>query len=309
MQRRTLLAIYLLATLVFSWSATSAYASSVQYSIQDEKASVNLVLHFFQNMTSMPSINTPLSGLSAEDLASALNEGLTAKDPSASISSVSGEIVSDKGWINSTIHFEVSGISVSRGDLLIVNCSWISFNVSRDLRLGNLSYNRIGAAYVRPTLETYVKYIGAPLNATVPEVMLLSGGQELGAVPALNMAGNATLLDFASLSEPIEKWQRTYNMTEDSTAWVNEADPAVDLKVVVTPQDGTPSMYQASYRYNATISISGPAQAEGNTIGTEAQGGNKLLLMLGVIVGSFVVAVAASWRYRSRRRQLPRKRK
>jgi len=277
--------------------------------VKDGNVAVSLALHFFQNMTSMPTLSAPLSGSSAEDLTRALGEGLAEKDLGASISTVSGEIVSDKGWVNSTIHFEVSGVSVSKEDLLIVNCSWISFDVSRDLRLGNLSYNRIGAEYVRPTVEAYAKYIGAPLNATVPEVTLVIGEQEAAVVTTLNTAGNATLLDFGSLNEPIEKWQRTYNMTEDLTTWVTEPDPPVDLKIIVAPQDGKATLYSAFYRYNATISVDGPAQAEGNTLRTEIQGGSKLLLMLGVVIASFAVAVVASVRYRSRRRQLPRKRK
>jgi len=309
MQRQTFLAIFLVTTLVLSWSAASAHASSIQLSARGGKVSVNLDLHFFQNMTSMPTVNTPLSGSSAEDLNRALSEGLAERNPGASIQSISGEIVSGKDWVNSTIHFEVSGISEPKGDLLVVNCTWVSFSVSRDLRLGNLSYNRIGAAYIKPTVEAYASYIGAPLNATVPEVILVIGEQEAGVVTTLNMAGNATLLDFGSLNEPIERWQRTYNMTEDLTTWVTEPDPPVDLKIIVTPQDGKPTLYSAFYGYNATISVDGPAQAEGNTIRTETQGGSELLLMLGVVIASFAVAVVASLRYRSRRRQLPRRRK
>jgi hypothetical protein len=309
MERQAVLALLLLVILAFSWSSASANASSLNYSIHGEKVTVSLSLNFFQNATTMPSLNGSFTGTSAEDLASALAEGIGKKVNGATASSVSGGLLSDKNWINATIQFEVAGVSHRKGDLLVLNCSWIPFAVSRDLRLENLGYNLIGATYIRPTFEKYLDYERPPLNETIDRVTYLSGQEQVPPELAANTAGNATLLDFSNLATPIETWQRTSNLTKGSTTWVYNPAPAVDLMMMVTPREGTPFSASAFYSHNATVSIDGPAQAEHYTIVADVSGAFEPLLMLAVILVTFVVAVLASWTYRSRRRQITRRRK
>jgi len=309
MQRQAVLALHLVIILAFSWSSTSVHASSLNYSIHDEKVTVSLSLNFFQNATTMPSLNKSFTGTSAEDLAFALTESIGKKLDGATASSVSGGLVSDKNWINATIQFEAAGISYHKGDLLVLNCSWIPFTVSRDLRLENVSYNLIGATYIRPTFEKYMDYERPPLNETIERVTYLSGQEQVPPELAANTAGNATLLDFSNLAPPIETWQRTSNLTRGLTTWVYNPDPAVDLTMTVTQREGAPFSGRAFYKHNATVSIDGPAQAEHDTIVVDVSGGFEPLLMLAVIVATFVVAVLASWTYRSRRRQIARRRK
>jgi hypothetical protein len=309
MERQAVLALLLLVILAFSWSSASVHASSLNYSIHGEKVTVSLSLNFFQNATTMPSLNGSFTGTSAEDLASALAEGIGKKVNGATASSVSGRLLSDKNWINATIQFEAAGISHRKGGLLVFNCSWIPFNVSRDLRLENLSYNLIGATYIRPAFQKYLDYERPPLNETIERVTYLSGQEQVPPELAANTAGNATLLDFSNLAPPIETWQRTSNLTKGSTTWVYNPAPAVDLTMTVTPREETPFSASAFYRYNATVSIDGPAQAKHNAIVADVSGGFEPLLMLAVILVTFVVAVLASWTYRSRRRQFARRRK
>jgi hypothetical protein len=309
MQRQAVLALQLLVILAFSWSSASVHASSLNYSIHDEKVTVSLSLHFFQNATTIPSLNGSFTGTSAEDLAFALAESIGKKVKDATASSVSGGLVSDKNWINATIQFEAAGVSQRKGDLLVFNCSWIPFNVSRDLRLQDLRYNLIGATYIRPAFEKYLDYERPPLNETIERVTYLSGQDPVPPSLAANTAGNATLLDFSNLAPPIETWQRMSNLTKGSTIWVYDPAPAVDLTMTVTPREGTPFSARAFYGHNATVLVDGPAHAEHNTIVADVSGGFEPLLMLAVILVTFVVAVLASWTYRSRRRQIARRRK
>lgn len=295
--------------LLLPWSVAGAHASSIDYAIHDDKVSVVLSLQFFQNATSMPNLNVTFTGQPAQNLTIALEESLRKKISNISVSSLSGGLASAKGWINSTVRFEVAGASGRKGDSLIVNCSWIPFNVSRDLRLGNLSYNLIGATHVKPAFQKYVDYDKPPLNETISNVAYLSGKDEVSARLAVDKAGNATLLDFRNLAASVQGWYRTYDLTKDATKWINNPGPAVDLTMTVTPRNGTSFVVHAFYSYNATVSLDGLAQAEGDTVRIDAYGGFKALLMLAVIVVSFAVAVMASWSYRSRRRQMPRRRK
>jgi len=309
MHRPTLLALSLLTTLVLSCSVSSVHGSSLSFTVHDEKVSVGLSLQFFQNATAMPDLNGTFTGSTAQDLTSAFEGSLRQKVSSVSVSSLSGELISKNGWINTTIQFEVTGVSTRKGDLLIVNCSWIPFNVSRDLEFGDLSYNLIGAAYIKAPFQSYVDYEMPPLNETISSVTYLSGLEEISPRVAVDKAGNATLLGFGDLARPIEQWKRTYNVTKGSTTWTYNPDPAVDLTMTVVPREGTQSVSHAFYRYNATISVDSIGQAQANAISIDVSSAFQPLLMLAVILGTFAVAVAASWSYRSRRKQMIRRRK
>jgi len=309
MHRQVPLTFLLLTILISSWAMADVHASSVNYSIHGEKISVALSLHFFQNATEMPILSTKYAGSSAQSLTQALEEGIRKKMPSASVSSLSGELVSSRDWINTTIRFGIDGTSTRKGDLLVSNCSWVPFNVSRDLRFGNLSYNLIGATYIRPTFARYIDFDKAPLNETIAQVTYLLGQNEIPAKFAVQRAGNATLLDFTSLGAPIQGWFKSYNLTKDMTTWVYNPGPALNMTMTVTPRDGRPLVSHAFYRYNATLSVDGLAEADGETVRIDWYGAYDPLIMLGVIIASLVVAIVASWKYRSRRREMPRRRK
>ena len=294
----------MLSTLLLPLLIQGANASSLTYTIQETKVSAGLALNFYQNATSMPNLNVTLTGTAAQDLTGALEESIRKKAVDISIISLTGGFTSASGWVNSTINFELAGASVRKGDLLVANCSWIPFNVTRDLRIEDLSYNLIGARYIRPRFAEYVNYTAAPLNETVSAVQYLSIGEEVPPLIAVDRAGNATLLDFRLIDQPIQNWKRTYNLTNDLTTWTYDPGLVLGLEMKVTPTEGLPSTFQASYSYNASISVKGSGQAHGDVITVDMYGGLMPLLMLVVVFVTFLAAIIASWTYRSRRRQM-----
>jgi hypothetical protein len=298
-----------MAVLSLSWSAAIARASSASYTIHDGRVSVNLSLDFYQNATAMPSVNQVFTGAAAQNVTSAIQESLMSEANGTSVNSLSGDLRSSKDWINATIHFDVTGVASQKGSLLNVNCSWIRFKVPNDLRIENVSYNRIGAAYIRPVFEEYVNFNEPPLNKTIEDVAYMSGTTPLDPVAAVQRAGNTTLLDFTHLAAHVEDWRMTYNLTQGMTTWTYNPGPATEMNMTVTPRAGESFTIRASYAYNATISVEGPAQAHADVISTEVSGGHESVLMLVVVIATFIVAVLASWVYRSRRKQLPRRRK
>lgn len=309
MQRQKTFTMCLLTILALSWSAGVAHTSSVNLAIHDEKASVELSLHFFQNMTAMPTLKEPLTGVAAQNLTLAIEESFRNKAGNISVSSLTGEVRSSQDWINSTIHFDVTGIASRSGNLLNINCSWIRFKTLGDLRVGNLSYNLIGATYIRPAFEKYANFDKPPLNETIETVAYQFGTEDISPADAAERAGNTMLLDFSYLVPQVEEWKMTYNLTRAATTWTFNPVPVAEMKMIVGPRDGRPFSVAATYSYNATLSVDGLGQAHGDTITTDVSGGFEPLLMLAAVIATFVVAVVASWIYRSRRKQLPRRRK
>lgn len=309
MQRQTILAICLLAVLAFSWSAATAHASSLNYTIHDGKVSVEMSLQAYQNATAIPSVSEKFTGEAAQNLSSAIEKSLKSTSENISISSLSGELRSDNGWMNVSIRFDVNGVTSQGANLLNVNCSWVRFKVSDDLRLGNVSYNLIGGTYVKPIFEKYVKFAEAPLNETIQTVTYLTGGADTEGSLAAETAGNMVLLDFSNIQPPIAKWEKGYNFTSSSTVWSYDLAPPQDLTMTVVPIQGAQFTAHAYYNYNATLSVAGLAQAQGDMIRIDVSSGLEPLLMLVIVLVTFVIAVGASWTYRSRRKQLPRRRK
>jgi hypothetical protein len=309
MQRQTVLAMCLLTVLAFSWSAATAHASSVNYTIQDGKASVELSLQVYENATAVPIVSEKFTGVAAQNLSSAIEKSLKSKADNISISSLSGELRSGSDWINVSIRFDVTGVASQSSNLLNVNCSWVRFKVSDDLRLGNVSYNLIGGTYIKPVFEKYVKFAEAPLNETIKTVTYLTGQVDTEGPLAVESAGNMVLLDFSSILPPIANWEKTYDVTRSSTVWSYDLAPPEDLTMTVVPIEGAQFTAHAFYKYNATLSVAGLAQAQVDVIGTDISSGLEPLLMFVMVLVTFVVAVGASWTYRSRRRQLPRRRK
>ena len=79
--------------------------------------------------------------------------------------------------------------------------------------------------------------------------------------------------------------------------------------MTVVPIEGAQFTAHAFYKYNATLSVAGLAQAQTDVIRIDVSSGLEPLLMVVVVLVTFVIAVGASWTYRSRRKQLPRRRK
>jgi hypothetical protein len=309
MHRQTILSVCLLTVLVFSCSAATVHASSVNYTIHDGRVSVQLSLQVYENASAIPNVSQEFTGAAAQDLSSAIEKNLKSIADNVSISSLSGELRSSSDWINASIQFDVNGVASRSGSLFNVNCSWVRFKVTDDLRVGNVSYNLIGATYVRPMFEKYVDFQKPPLNETIQSVAYQLGHQDTEGPIAVQSAGNMTLLDFSKLVPAIQNWNNMYNVTKGSTTWSYDLAPAADLTMMVVPIGGTPFTAHAFYRYNATISIGGLAQAQADTIRIDVSSGFEPLLMFVIVIIAFVIAVVTTWRYRSRRKQLPRRRK
>lgn len=309
MQRQTVLAICLLTVLAFSWSAATAHASSVNYTIHDGKVSVELSLQVYENATAIPIVSEKFTGAAAQNLSSAIEKSFKSTAENISISSLSGELRSGSDWINVSIRFDVNGVASQSGNLFNINCSWVRFKVSDDLRLGNVSYNLIGGTYIKPIFEKYVDFAKAPLNETIQTVRYLTGQGDTEGPLAVESAGNMVLLDFGNIVPPVANWEKTYNFTRSSTVWSYDLAPPEDLTMTVVPIEGTQFTTHAFYKYNATLSVAGLAQAQADVIRIDVSSGLEPLLMFVIVLVTFVIAVGASWTYRSRRKQLPRRRK
>jgi opacity protein-like surface antigen len=304
--------VILLLAISLSILAVPASASDVSMTVQNEQMQVNMVLSLHQNMTVFPNQTGPLSPAQLTNASSAIAQALRKTSPAANLSGLALKLNSTNDWLNVTVTMSVSGISERHGDILAVNTTWKAFNVSSDLRMGNLSYNTVGSRYLRPAVDFYVnasKFENEP-NATIKAVnFFVNQTQSVAPEEAANSAGNFTIFDFKPLDVPLEQWNRTYNVQNNTTTW--QYVPLSEVGVFVKAQELNQSLeiFSDFLSYTAEIGVPGLARAQGNVLSIDVGSGQKEWVMSGIVIVAIVVAVASQLLFRTRRKAVRLKRR
>jgi len=272
--------------------------------VEKEQVRVNMVLSVHQNMTDLPNQTSTLTATPDSDIYSSFTDAVRKLDPSTRISDLTLRVNSTRAWLNLTAAMNVTGVTHTSGDLSVVNMTWRAFNMSADLRTGNLSYNAIGKKYLRPVVDFYVNasmYEADP-NATIKAVtFFVNGTQSVAGADAANHVGNTTVFDFRSLGVPLERWTRTYSVSNNTTTWRFAPGSVLAAFVRAQKLNQTFEIF-SDYSYSAEISVLGLARASGNSLLIDLGTGEKEWIMSGVVVLAIVLAMAAQILFRMKRK-------
>jgi hypothetical protein len=282
----------------------SAGNVSVTFNQQQAQAKIALSLH--QNMTALPNEDVLLDASRDSNISNAIAAALKSQDPSASFTALTVDVKSSADWLNLTVMMNLSGIYNRRGSFADLNMTWKDFSTQTDLRVGNLSYNTVGSRYLRPVVDYYVnasKFETKP-NATVQSVnFLASGNNSVSGPDQANLVGNFTVLNFNSLSVPLDDWNRTYSLTNNTTSW--RYTPTEILNSTIRVQEvGKAFTLISLFGYDADISVPGLAVAQGNVLRVDVGTGLEEWVMLAVVVVFIGLAGAVQIVYRRRRKAL-----
>lgn len=255
-------------------------------------------------MTKFLNESVSLDASQDANMSAIFNGALRKVEPSASFSSLTISVWSNATWLNLTIAMSISGVSETKGDIAVANATWKAFNITSDLRAGNLSYNTVGREYFRPVLDFYVnasRFENNP-NATIKAVtFFINETQSVAGAEAANNVGNFTVLDFRSLEVPLDKWTRTYSLSNNTTTW--RYTPTVLLAASIDSVEHNKTITRfADYGYTAEVVVPGLAQATGNLLRVDVGTGLKEWIMAGVIVISIVLAVVVQIMFRARKK-------
>jgi len=282
-----------------------ASASNVTVNIQGQQVHTSISLSLIQNITALPSITATVESATQSNLSAAFDQGLSRANPNAASSGLSVGISSTKASLNVTCTMDVSGVSQRNGNIVSVNMTWLAFNVTSDLRAGNLSYNTIGTRYFAPVLAYYAnasRLVGRP-NATLNGVTFFVNGTSYNPTQAQNYADNFTMLQFGSLEPTLDQWNRTYTLTNNTTTWrysppqLFNFDMRIDRKNVTTD-------YTANYGYSAMISVSGLSRAQGRIILVDVGTGEMEWVMAAIVILAVLSAISVQVFYGKRRKRL-----
>jgi hypothetical protein len=298
-------AIVILLIVIFAVLIVPTSASSVSMTIDKKLGQVQAIfrLSLQQNITQLPNQTSALNLSNDPQLASSFSNALKANS-TAVPSDVTMDITSKGTSLSITTIMTVSGVSQRRGDILAVDMGWKGFNVTADLRAGNLSYNTMGSRYFLPVVDFYTnatKSASRP-NATITGVSFFINRTSVGPRTAENYAGNFTIFDFTDLKSPLEQWQRTYSLSNDTTKWQYAPLQRFDFAIATQHQNRT-TVFDASYAYDAEITVSGLARAHGDTLMVDAGTGQREWIMAGIIAIAIVLAIATQLLFRAKKKK------
>ncbi len=297
-------AIIILLMITLSVIIAPVSSSDVTITVDQQQVRAKFVLSFHQNVTQLPNQTSTLDIASDANLSSSLNGALKSVDPAASTSDLSLKVESNPTWLNLTGAMTVLGVSKRQGDVLAVNTTWRTFNVSSDVRAGNLSYNAVGTRYLLPVVKYYVnasRFVSRP-NATITGVIFFVNNTSVGPRPTENYVGNFTLLDFRALAVPLGGWTKTYSLSNNTTTWRYSPSTRMDLSIGVQHLNVTTN-FIASFAYSAEITISGMTRVQGDTLLVDVGTGQKEQIMTGIVVLAIALAIIAQLVFRARKKK------
>ena len=304
-------AVVIVLMVLLSIYTAPASAPDVILTVEKEQVRVKLALSLHQNMTQFPNQTGPLNAAEVSDASRTISQSMKKGSPAVGLSDLTLDLNSTRTWLNLTATMNVSGVSERKGDILAVDSTWKAFNVSADLRAGNLSYNAVGIRYLRPVVDFYAnasKFESNP-NATIKAVtFFMNETQSVAGEEAANQAGNFTVFDFRSLDIPLEQWNRTYNVQNNTTNWRYAPPPLLGMSVRAEISNKSLEIF-SEYSYSAEISVPGLARAEGQMVYMDVGTGQKEWVMAGVVIAALVLAVVSQFLLRARRKAAKMKRK
>ena len=299
-------AYFIFLTTIVSLFVVPVHGAAVTISVQNGQLQSKMMLSLHQNMTAFPTKSLTLDSSQDNSLQSAFASALQAVDPYAQLAGLTLQITTANDWLNITATMGITGVSSVNGNIESLNTTWKSFDMASDLRGQTLAYNVVGNVYLRPVIEYYVnasKYEMRP-NATITAVTFFSNGTSVPGDRLANQVGNFTMFNFSPLNVPLEQWNKTYNIQNDTTTW--RYTPPQALSISLTATRGLNDTFQnfANYAYDAEIVVPGVGRGVGNTLSVDVGSGHREEIMVGAIILFIAVAVVSQLMFRSKRRKV-----
>ncbi len=298
------MAIITLLLIMISVFVVPASASDITVTVDKQQVKTKFILSLQQNITEFPNQTSTLTLASDAKLASAFTDALRKGNSSAAPSDLTLNLDSTTTTLDITTSMTVAGITERRGDILAVDMSWKAFNVSTDLRAGNLSYNTIGFRYLRPVAAFYSNaslFIGKP-NQTITGVSFFVNKTSVGGPAAEDYVGNFTIFNFRALNAPLEAWSRTYSLSNNTTTWRYTPPQNLDFSIKVEQFNKTRNLL-TSYGYGAEVTVPGLARAQGNTLFLDIGTGQKEWIMAGIVATAIVLAIVSQLLFRAKKKK------
>jgi hypothetical protein len=231
----------------------------------------------------IPKATFVLSGLNASLIEAPLAASIKERTPGATVSGVRLIISSNGTWIHIDLSFTVLGIVSGPESLRKIDLSWRSFSIADDLRVGSLSFNLIGKAYLADPVSSLNTPSGVPVSQT--RLWYLNNFlRSPVTIPA--DVNRLSLLNFTSLSKPLESWDRSVDYGPLATRLTMKG--GFNLTFVGTITEAPEvfrSAFDAIFKPVVVVEVAGLARGVGDFLIVDTgRGFGSAALMLVIVV-------------------------
>ncbi|MCW3975134.1 MAG: hypothetical protein NWE86_02685 [Candidatus Bathyarchaeota archaeon] len=265
--------------LIFQLNYVAASEIGINYEEKDY-AIVSINLNIYQNITSLPKIQIEIDDENFPGLKNAFEDAIRKKASNAVTDDIDLSLIQNENWINVSGTLKVFNITDKERDLLKINFAWKSFKVEDELAAGNVSFNKIGLYQLNNLIEKYSE--SETVEFYSPFYTPISYEK------AAKLLGNATILDFEQLEEPLERWGKSFNQNSLKSEWNMEPRQKLYLRIEVVEQNIT-KIYLIQDSIDAKVSVPYIAYANTDLVILEASSGEREFYMLASII---VLAIA-----------------
>ncbi len=248
--------------------------------VTNRAVSVSINLNLVQNITSfessftLPQLRVSALGVNSTGLAETVQRALQLKNRNALVSNLNLQFGSSawsnatsRQWLNMSLSFEVSGVTLPQGAVAQVDLSWKSFAVSSGYSLGGVEVNRIG--------EAYLVGVAADLAAMRSTSQFIQtsyqvNGRTYDPTQFPDAVRNIFVLNFSSFATPISQWQQQpYVALGGSQGWSFTGARGLGMifiQQIQEPGSSSRAVYGLSYDLVGKITATGSARADGDTV-------------------------------------------
>lgn len=269
-------------------TVASANAATVSFKVVESGLQVNVVSTLVQNFTTMPEKRIELSGESRQKIELELDKSFSEKSR-ANVQDLVFRVTASGDNLSLSFNFVPGGAARLVREALYIDLSWRGFRVAEDLRVENITINRVGSMYLRPRMEELAKMPGTQFNLN--KTVIVSESK------ALNTAGNATLLDFRALEQPFSRWDRSYSPDSHTTVFRLDAGPRLEL-TARTIEEGKTIFRTALIELSSEVVVPGFVRVQGDQLVLDVGKGWYEALMIVLTFSPIVIAVAIHFKGR-----------
>lgn len=264
------------------------------------------------SFASLPIFAVRLQGDNASLLSNYLNNALRVRSPSATASQITLYSNANGTLYHYDLSFNVTGVSVTRGDADTVDLSWRSFAIGDDIKAGNSSLNNVLPTYLLNRIAQFARLPQQTGPPTVVQRFWYWNNKIITSTAVASTVQNVGMFDFTGLSNPLQSWSVFPSSPGRSVQY--RRDTGFNLTFIeraIEPEGNTNFARDVVYKLIATIDIPWNAFASNDSVVLEASGNLSTMLMIGLIalsVGLSAITVIIERHFQNPRKSIKSRR-
>ncbi|OLD01759.1 MAG: hypothetical protein AUJ07_10500 [Crenarchaeota archaeon 13_1_40CM_3_53_5] len=243
--------------------------------------------------TKIPLFQFHLGDQNSSTISADLNTAFKQLSPTASVTQVVLDAVSNGTSVHYDLNFKVSGITNDHGTAESIDLKWKSFVITEDFKVGNITLNGAVPDYLGGQISAFARLSPATGPPLVERRMWYWNGELLPPNEVAPTVAGLFVLNFTGLSKPIETWTPSAEL--HSQSYLYKASTGFNLTQItqVIEAEGTTNFARdLIYKVNTVISAPWGSTASGDTLFFEGDPGWGNWIMVGAISSALIVLFA-----------------